>query len=94
VPLGLPTLAEMLAESTMVRSPDGDSFAIQTFATSGPGSIRDIITYSLATGHAILVASGPARGWAMMSWSPTGATLAIFDGDPTGSTLTMVTPPE
>ncbi len=77
----------------MVRSARFDSIAIDLFASGPMGSpTRDIIAYSLASTTAILLASGPARGLALMSWSADGKTLAIFDGDSHRATLTLVAP--
>ena len=92
MPLGVSTLASMLASSTMVRSPGFDSIAIDLFASGAMGPMQNIIAYSLASGTEILVAAGPARGLVLMSWSADGKTLAIFDGDSHRSTLTLVTP--
>jgi len=70
-----------------------DAAAIATFSPSPEGPMRKIVVYSVAPKRAFLVAFGPARGIASMSWSPRGHYLAIADGDGAAAALTVLEPP-
>jgi hypothetical protein len=92
--LGFNTVPAMLAESTMIYSRGSDDAAMQIFAPSSPVPWRKIVTYSLRTDSAFLIAAGPARGTVTMSWSPKGRWVALVDGDPaTGTVLSVLVPP-
>ena len=92
--LGFLSEPAMLAQSIMTYSKHVDEAAIEIFAPSKPVAWRKIVTYSMPTDSAFLVAAGPARGEVAMSWSPRGRWLAIVDGDPAvGTILTVITPP-
>ncbi len=90
--LGVDTFPEMLASSAMTYSPNFAMAAIELFAPGGTAAFRHIIAYSAKTGGETLLASGPAIGLALMSWSPDGSTLALFDGDSGRSQLTLLLP--
>jgi hypothetical protein len=92
-PLGFDTIAPMFAASTMTYSRSEDEVAIQTFAPGAPVPWRKIITYTLQDESAFLIATGPWRGTASMSWSTHGHWIAIVDGDQTRATLTIILPP-
>jgi hypothetical protein len=92
--LGFDTVPAMLAESTMIYSKGSDDAAMQIFAPSLPVPWRKIVTYSLRTDSAFLVAAGAARGTVTMSWSPKGRWVALLDGDrATGTVLSVLIPP-
>jgi hypothetical protein len=92
--LGFNTVPAMLAQSTMAYSKGSDDAAMQIYAPSLPVPWRKIVTYSLRTDSAFLLAAGPARGTVTMSWSPRGRWLAILDGDvSTGTVLSVLVPP-
>lgn len=91
--LGFQTVAPMLAASSMAYSHGDDAVAIQTFAPAAPQPFRKIITYSLQTDSAFMIAEGAWRATASMSWSTHGHWLAIVDGDQDKSTLTIILPP-
>jgi hypothetical protein len=92
--LGFNTVPAMLAQSTMAYSKGSDDAAMQIYAPSLPVPWRKIVTYSLRTDSAFLLAAGPARGTVTMSWSPKGRWLAILDGDvSTGTVLSVLVPP-
>jgi hypothetical protein len=92
--LGFNTVPAMLAESTMSYSRGSDDAAMQIFAPSLPVPWRKIVTYSLRSDSAFLIAAGPARGTVTMSWSPKGRWLALLDGDTsTGTVLSVLIPP-
>jgi hypothetical protein len=93
--LGFDTTPELMAESTMVFSRASDEAAMQIYApdTSGGGTIRKILTYVVQRDNAFLVAQGPAKGIALLSWSLRGRWLAILDSDGTSSTLSVLQPP-
>jgi len=92
--LGFNTTAPLLAASTMTYAPPTDSAAIATFSPGSPAPVRKIVTYSVTTKKAFLVAFGPARGGVSMSWSPRGRYLAIADGDAVSAALTIIMPPQ
>src|SRR5260221_271576 len=50
---------------------------MQIFAPSMPIPWRRIVSYSLPTDSAFLLAAGPARGTVTMSWSPKGRWTAF-----------------
>jgi len=91
--LGFNTTPAMLAASTMTYTRATDAAAIQTFSPTPDGPVRKIVTYSVAPKRAFVIAFGPARGPATMSWSPRGHYLALVDGDETGAALTIISPP-
>ncbi|HYB92017.1 MAG TPA: hypothetical protein VEC38_13360 [Candidatus Binataceae bacterium] len=91
--LGFQTPPAMLVESTIAYAAETNRAAIETFAPAGPVPMRKIIVYSVPRDAAYQIASGPARGVAVMSWSPKGRWLAIEDGDAASSTLTVIQPP-
>ncbi len=91
--LAIRTLPRMLAESTMVYSTASDAAAIEMFVPGIAGPLRDILAYSAPAQVAFLLAEGPARGSAAMSWSPDGERLALADGDSLAAMLTVLIPP-
>ena len=93
-PLGFNTVPMMLAQSTMVYAKGSDDAAMQIYAPSLPVAWRKIVTYSLRSDSAFLIAAGPAKGTVTMSWSPQGRWVAILDGDvSTGTVLSVLVPP-
>jgi hypothetical protein len=93
-PLGFNTTPAMLAQSTMIYSTLSDDAAMQIYAPSLPVAWRKIVTYSLRSDSAFLVAAGPAKGTVTMSWSPQGRWVALLDGDAsTGTVLSVLVPP-
>jgi hypothetical protein len=90
--LGVPTLPEMMASSTMTYSARSQMGAIELFAPSGLTALRHLVVFSISTGREVLLASGPAIGLSLMSWSPDGQALAVFDGDVHGSELLVIAP--
>jgi len=92
--LGFNTEPTMFAQSTMAYSKGSDDTVMQIFAPSLPVPWRKIVSYSLSTDSAFLLAAGPAKGTVTMSWSPKGRWIAILDGDPTtGTVLSVLAPP-
>src|ERR1700687_307616 len=92
--LGFNTFPKMFAESTMTYSKDSDDTVMQIYAPSLPVPWRKLVSYSLRTDSAFLLAAGPARGTVTMSWSPKGRWVAILDGDTsTGTVLSVLVPP-
>jgi hypothetical protein len=93
-PLGFTTVPTMLAQSTMVYAKGSDDAAMQIYAPSQPVAWRKIVTYSLRSDSAFLIAAGPAKGTVTTSWSPQGRWVAILDGEPTlGTVLSVLVPP-
>jgi hypothetical protein len=92
IPLGIRTLPALLAESRMVFTTVNDSAAIDILAPANPLPLRELIAYLLPSHVAFLLASGPARGNVLMSWSPDGKNLAVLDGDANASMLTIFSP--
>ncbi len=92
--LGFQTTPELLARSTMAFSSASNRAAIEAFAPGAGEPIHKIITYSVERDNAFLIAQGPDRGNAVMSWSPRGRWLALVDGDASGSTLAIIQPPD
>ncbi len=92
VPLGIRTLPPLLAVSRMVYALSSDSAAIDLITPGGAGPLRELITYLVAPRTAFLMASGPAHGEALLSWSPDGKELALIDGDGRSSMLTVFSP--
>ncbi len=90
--LGVSTLADMLAASTMVYSPSSATAAIELFAPGSMAAMRYIVAFSAKTQRETLLASGPATGLVLMAWSPDGKTLALFHGNASVSELTLVAP--
>jgi hypothetical protein len=91
--LGFQTVPGMLLRSAMAYSRNSDRAAIVTYAPAVPVPMRKMLVYSLGSDNAFQIAYGPAKGVAEVSWSPSGRSLAILDGDAAGSTLTIVLPP-
>ncbi len=92
--LGFNSTPAMLAQSSMAYSPGADEAAMQIFAPGIPLAWRKIVSYSLPTDAAFLLAAGPARGVVTMSWSSKGRWLAFLDGETAaGTTLTVLAPP-
>lgn len=92
--LGFNTVPAMLAQSTMSYSKKSDDAAMQIYAPSLPVPWRKIVSYSLRTDSAFLLAAGPAHGTVTMSWAPQGRWVAILDGDiSTGTVLSVLVPP-
>jgi hypothetical protein len=77
----------------MVFSDASNDAVIDAYLPAVPVPIRELIEYSSPAQSAFVLARGPARGPAMMSWSPDGHMLAIVDGDAQESTLTLLLPP-
>jgi len=92
VPLGIRTLPALLAESQMVYTTVTDSAAIDILAPGRPSTLRELIAYLAPARTAFLLASGPANGKVLMSWSPDGKELAVLDGDAKTSVLTIFSP--
>jgi hypothetical protein len=92
--LGFQTTPELLARSTMAFSTGSNRAAIEAFAPDRVEPMRKILTYSVERDNAFLIAQGPDRGTAAMSWSPHGRWLALVDGDTSSSTLAIIQPPE
>jgi len=92
VPLGIRTVPAMLAASQMVYTTATDSAALDVIAPGRPGPLRELIAYLLPPRTAFLLASGPALGGLLMSWSPDGKNLAVMDGDEKSSVLTIFSP--
>ncbi len=90
--LGVSTDADMLAASTMVYSPRSATAAIEVFAPGGVAPLRHIVAFSARTNLETLLASGPVTGLVLMSWSPDGKTLALFQGNAKVSELTLLLP--
>jgi hypothetical protein len=92
--LGFTTIPTMLAQSTMAYAKSSDDAAMQIYAPSLPVAWRKIVTYSLRSDSAFLIAAGPAKGTVTMSWSPQGRWVAILDGDvSTATVLSVLVPP-
>jgi len=92
IPLGIRTVPALLAESRMIYTTVSDSAAIDILAPGSPDPLRELIAYLLPSHVAFLLASGPARGNVLMSWSPDGRNLAVLDGDARSSMLTIFSP--
>lgn len=92
VPLGIRTLPALLVASRMVYTTVTDSAAIDILSPGRPEPLREIIAYLVPQRTAFLLASGPARGDVLMSWSPDGKELAMIDGDAKTSVLTIFSP--
>jgi hypothetical protein len=91
--IGFEVTPTMLVASRMTYTHETDSAAIATFTPLPTGPTRHIVVYSVASKRAFLIAFGPVRGVAAMSWSPQGHYLAIADGDASSSALTIMAPP-
>ncbi len=92
VPLGIRTLPALLVASRMVYTTVTDSAAIDILSPGRPGPLRELIAYLIPPRTAFLLASGPARGDVLMSWSPDGKDVAVLDGDAKTSVLTIFSP--
>ncbi|HUY19716.1 MAG TPA: hypothetical protein VMV15_10860 [Candidatus Binataceae bacterium] len=92
VPLGIRTIPALLAESQLVYTTVTDSAAIDILAPGRPAPLRELIAYLLPPRTAFLLASGPARGNVLMSWSPDGKEVAVLDGDAKTAVLTIFSP--
>ena len=92
--IGFNTTPAMFAESTMAYSKGSDDTVMQIYAPSQPVPWRKMVSYSLRTDSAFLLAAGPAKGTVTMSWSPKGRWVAILDGDTaTGTVLSVLVAP-
>jgi hypothetical protein len=90
--LGVRTLSDMLASSAMVYSSPSGTAAIELYVPGVDEPIRYFIAYRMATRQTVLLAQGPARGTAEMSWSPDGSAIALLVGDPVRSELIVLSP--
>ncbi len=92
VSLGFNTTPALLAQSAMTYSLKSNRAAMDTFLPTTSGVFRRIISYSVATQSAFVIAYGAALGPVEMSWSPLGQYLALVDGVGAQSVLTIVEP--
>jgi hypothetical protein len=90
--LGVPTTPAMMMASTMTYSHGFAELALQLYASGPAGPMREIVTFSIIDRKAFVLASGPARGVAVIGWSPAAGHLVIFDGDGALGALAVVTP--
>lgn len=90
--LGTPTTAAMLMASTMTYSPALAQVAMQLYAASPQGPVREIVTYSLASGKAFVLARGALGGTAVLGWPPAANLLVVFDGDDARGKLAVIAP--
>jgi hypothetical protein len=90
--LGIPTTPAMMMASTMAYSHGFAELALQLFASGPNGPTRQIVTFSIIDRKAFVLASGPARGVAVIGWSPNSNHLAIFDSDGTTGALAVISP--
>ncbi len=90
--LGIPTTPAMLMASTMIYSPAFAEAAIELYAASAHGPIRQIVTYSILYHKAFVLARGELRGVAVLGFSPKANQLVIFDGDGANGALTLIAP--
>ena len=90
--LGIPTTPAMLLASTMAYSHGYAELAIQLYADDPAGPTRKIVTFSIVDRKAFVLASGAARGVAVLGWAPNGNRLAVFDGDGATGALAVITP--
>jgi hypothetical protein len=90
--LGIPTTPAMMMASTMAYSHGYAELALQLFVAGPSGPMREIITFSIINRKAFVLASGPARGVAVIGWSPAANHLAIFDSDGANGALAVLTP--
>ena len=82
-----------MAESTMVYSTASDDGVIDIAIPEAERLLRELIEYSYPARAAFVLASGPAQGPVMMSWSPDGKLIAIVDANQSLSMLTVLVPP-
>jgi hypothetical protein len=90
--LGIPTTPAMMLASTMVYSHGFAELALQLYAQGAAGPTREIVTFSIVDRKAFVLASGAARGVAVIGWAPGANHLVIFDGDGTTGALAVITP--
>ncbi len=90
--LGLPTTPRMLMASTMAYTPAFAQVAMQMFAATPQGPMREVVSYSLLDRKAFVLAHGALRGTAVIGWSPKANRLAIFDGDAGAGVLAIIAP--
>jgi len=90
--LGIPTTPAMMMASTMAYSPGFAELALQLYADRLTGPTREIVTFSIIDRKAFVLAHGPARGVAVIGWSPSANDLVIFDGDGATSALAVISP--
>lgn len=90
--LGIPTTPAMMMASTMAYSHGYAELALQLYASGPSGPTREIVTFSIIDRKAFVLASGPARGVAVIGWSPASNHLVIFDSDGTTGALAVITP--
>lgn len=91
--LGFETTPALMAESTMVYSTASDDGVIDIAIPEAERLLRELIEYSYPARAAFVLASGPAQGPVMMSWSPDGKLIAIVDANQSLSMLTVLVPP-
>lgn len=91
--LGFAVTPKLLAESSMALTQATDAAAIDLFSPTPDGVFRTLIDYSYPARQAFVLASGAARGPLLMSWSHSGAMLAVLDGAGGESKLTIFAPP-
>lgn len=90
--LGIPTTPAMMMASTMAYSHGFAELALQLYAEGPAGPTRQIVTFSIISRKAFVLASGSERGVAVIGWSPAGNQLVIFDGDGAIGALAVITP--
>jgi hypothetical protein len=91
--LGFETTPALMAESSMVYSSASDDGVIDIAIPQAERRLRELIEYSYPARAAFVLASGPAQGPVMMSWSPDGKMIAIVDANQAFSMLTVLAPP-
>jgi hypothetical protein len=90
--LGIPTTPAMLLASTMAYSHGYAELAMQKYADEPGGPTRKIVTFSIVDRRAFVLASGAARGVAVIGWAPNANRLVVFDGDGATGALAVITP--
>ncbi len=90
--LGRPTTPAMLMASTMSYTHGFAELALQLFVAAPGGPMREILTFSIIDRKAFVLASGPARGVAVIGWAPSTNHLVIFDGDGVTGAVALITP--
>jgi hypothetical protein len=90
--LGFAVTPKLLAESSMAFTQATDDAAIDLFSPTPYGVFRTLIDYSYPAHQVFALASGAARGPLLMSWSHSGAMLAVLDGAGGDSKLTIFAP--
>ena len=90
--LGIPTTPAMLLASTMDYSHGFAELAMQMYADEPGGPTRKIVTFSIVDRKAFVLASGTARGVAVIGWAPNANRLVVFDGDGATGGVAVITP--